>query len=331
MDAIIFGGGVAKGAFAAGAMSVLAKAGLRVRRIVGTSSGALNAAYLASAVRSGTEAAAGDELVRIWLEEGTLTHGFNLSLRGIVDFEGVSTSATLLSLLRRHIRPSTARHPVDVRIVTTNSAGERGTLEPGRQGTTFEHVLRYEGATFDSEVSLESLFDGVAASAAFPGAFVPFPLEIGGKQVPCFDGGLTDNTSVKQAIDGAPDVDRVFVIVPYPTLLEPAPERRGLALAAHLVEILTEERLYRDLREAYAVNATLARLEVEFPEPSARAAVLRAFGWSDRRRLEIVEIRPSAPLEGGPFDGFLSRRLRENYVAKGQDAARAWLAAREEG
>jgi hypothetical protein len=71
--------------------------------------------------------------------------------------------------------------------------------------------------------------------------------------------------------------------------------KRDLALPRalqRLVEILTAERLYRDLREAYAVNATLARLEAAVRDPVARAAVLRAFGWGDRRKLEIVEIRP---------------------------------------
>jgi NTE family protein len=324
MDAIIFGGGVAKGAFGAGAISVLASTGLRVRRIVGTSSGALNAAYYARAVRSGAEDVAGDELARIWLDEGTLADGFNVSFRGVFGLEGISTSAKVFALLRRHIRPSTGRHPVDVRLVTTNSAGERAPLEPHRQGTTFEHVLRYDGAALDDEAGLESLFEGVAASSAFPGAFVPFPLHLRGREVLCFDGGLTNNSAVKYAVEDA-DVDRIFVIVPYPVLLEPAPALRGLALVEHLLEILAQERLFRDLREAYAVNATLARLEAEVPDPGARAAILKTFGWSDRRRLEIVEIRPAAPLEGGPFDGFLSRRLREDYVASGREVARGWL------
>lgn len=325
MDAVIFGGGVAKGAFAAGALSVLAAAGLRVRRIVGTSSGALNAAYFARAVRSGEGGVAGEELARIWLDEGTLAQGFNVSLRGILDFEGISTGAKVLALLRRHIQPSTGRCPVDLRLVATNSAGQPGSLEPGRRGTTFEHVLRYDGAALDDEAGLESLFAGVAASSAFPGAFLPSPLQIGGRDVPCFDGGLVNNTAVKYAIEGAPDVDRIFVIVPYPVLVGAVPELRGLALVAHLVEVLVEERLYRDLREAYAVNATLAQLELEVPNPAARAAILRAFGWSDRRKLEIIEIRPTAPLEGGPFDGFLSRRLREDYVGSGREVAQAWL------
>lgn len=197
MDAIIFGGGVAKEAFSAGALSVLAHAGLRVRRIVGTSSGALNAAYYVQAVRSGTDDVAGDELVRIWLEEGTLAEAFNVSAKGLLTLEGISTSDKILAMLRRHVRPSTGRHPVNLRLVTTNSAGERGPLEPNRQGTTFEHVLRYDGTALDDEAGLESLFDGVAASAAFPLVFVPFPLRVGGRIAPCFDGGLTNNTPVK--------------------------------------------------------------------------------------------------------------------------------------
>jgi hypothetical protein len=138
------------------------------------------------------------------------------------------------------------------------------------------------------------------------------------------DGGLTNNTPLKYAIEDA-DIDRVFVIVPYPTVLSPALELRGVSLVAQLVEILVAERLFRDLREAYSVNATLARLEAEVPDPGARATILKTFGWSDRRRLEIVELRPAAPLDGGPFDGFLSRRLREDYVRRGREVAQAWL------
>lgn len=328
MDAVVLAGGVAKGAFLAGAISVLAKAGLRVRRVVGTSSGALCAAHYARAIRSGTEASAGDELARIWLEEGTLTDGFTVSARGIARLEGISTSAKVLGLLRRHVPPATARVPVDVRLVTTDAAGVSARLAPGREGTTFERVLRYEGTTLDDEPGLESLFSGVAASSALPGAFIPYPLAIDGRPVPCVDGGLTNNTPLKYAIEDAPDIDRVFVIVPYPTVLGPPLELRGVSLVAQLVEIMVAERLYRDLREAYSVNATLARLEAEVPDGEARAAALRAFGWSNRRRLEIVEIRPTVPLEGGPFDGFLSRPLREDYVSMGRQVAESWVCSR---
>jgi NTE family protein len=324
MDAIILGGGVAKGAFGAGALAELGKAGLRVRRLVGTSSGAINAAFYARAVRSGAEREGGEELARIWIEEATLTDGFNVSLRGIAGAEGISTSAKLVSLLRRHIPPSTGRHPVDLRLVTTSLRGERGSLAPGKPGTTFEHVLRYGEAALDTSASLEGVFHGVAASAAFPGAFVPVPVEIDGEAVSCVDGGATNNTPVKYAIEAAGEVDRIFVVAPYPALVEGASGPRGLSLLSQLVDALIEERLYRDLREANSVNAALERLE-ELLQPAVLAGVLRALEWSNRRRLELVELRPFAELSGGPFDGFVSRRLREQYVHAGRAAARAWL------
>ena len=46
-------------------------------------------------------------------------------------------------------------------------------------------------------------------------------------------------------------IDRVFVISPHPRVAEPRGEAlRGVGLLAHLVDILVNERLYRDLREA---------------------------------------------------------------------------------
>ena len=69
-DALVLAGGVAKGAFSAGALSVLsdpetkARLGLDVSRIVGASSGALNGVFYAAAIRSGNEAFAGQRLAQ---------------------------------------------------------------------------------------------------------------------------------------------------------------------------------------------------------------------------------------------------------------------------
>jgi hypothetical protein len=80
--------------------------------------------------------------------------------------------------------------------------------------------------------------------------------------------------------------------------------------------------LYRDLREAYDVNRALRALERALPISSLRERALAALGWSGRRVLDIVEIRPHETLEGDAFAGFFSRRLREDYVRAGRHAAR---------
>lgn len=324
MDAVVLAGGVTKGAFEAGALAVLVRAGLRVRRIVGTSAGALNAAFLARAVRAGDEVDAGEKLARLWIEDGTLSGAFDLSFGALLRGEGVSDSAKIRALLREHVRPSEERHRVDLRLVTTSLLGAPRPISRERCATTFEHVIHFDGSVFNDDSTLSTLYEGVAASAAIPGAFAPVHLCVDGHSVPCVDGGAVNETPIKHALEGAPEVDRIFVIVPYPALYDaPTSRPSGVALAVHLVEILIQERLYRDLRAAHATNDALARLEHEGPE--TRRRVLAALRWEDRRRVEIVEIRPSSPLEGGAFDGLLSRELRARYVAAGREAALGWL------
>ncbi len=75
------------------------------------------------------------------------------------------------------------------------------------------------------------------------------------------------------------------------------------------------------------MNRALLALEARFGQGAALEDALAALGWSGRRQLEIVEIRPELPLEGGAFDGFFDRELRRRYVGAGEDAARAALGA----
>lgn len=328
VDALVLAGGVAKGAFTAGAVRALAEevASLRVRRIVATSAGALNGVFLAAALRDGRAlSVAAAELAALWREKATVSGAFDITPTGIATRTGLSTSAKLLGLMRQYIHPARQRRPVDFRVVTTNAAGK-----PGRVGdhaaTTFEHVARFGGEFFDHEEGLEEVFRAVCASAAFPVAFQPMELALENGPAPCFDGGLTDNAPVKHALED-PGVNRVFVVAPYPSVYEGPPHLRGGALLVHLADILVQERLYRDLREAHATNAALLELERIVPEPRARAAVLDAIGWRGRRPVELIELRPAAALAGGAFDGFVRVTLRESYLAAGEQAVHAWLDA----
>lgn len=325
-DALILAGGVAKGAFAAGAVLALAqRTPLRVRRIVATSAGALTAVFLASAVRDGRDlGVAASELVGLWRSKATAADSFDLSPGALAARTGFSTNRKLLSLLRKYVRPARGRRPIELRLVMTNSSGEAGELADGDEATTFEHVARFSGTSFDTAEGLETVFRAACASSAFPVAFQPVDIPIQGKSVPCFDGGLVDNAPVKLAVDD-PFVSRVFVVVPYPPVYQPPPRLQGGALLIHLAEIVIQERLYRDLREAHATNEALGRLEALVPDPRARAAILDALGWRGRRRIEIVEIRPNETLPGGAFDGLFRPSLRETYIEAGAEAAETWF------
>ena len=333
-DALVLAGGVAKGAFTAGALSVLsdpetkARLGLDVTRIVGASSGALNGVFYAAAIRSGMEAFAGQRLAQIWLDDATIGGAFDFSFRNLLGGVGLSTDAKLLSLLRRHIGPSQgALLPIQLRLVVTNADGEPVSTEDGAVATTFEHVVDLEGPDFDTPEALERVFVATAASAALPGAYAPVPIDVGGRTVRGLDGGLVDDTPLGHALAGAPEITRVFVLVPSPRVRTEPVDLHGVALASHVFDILVEERLVRDLRHVARVNRVLTRLPSLVADPGERAALLDALGWTGRRPVQLVEIRPESALPGDGFSGFTSLPLRQQYVQAGGEAATRVLAA----
>lgn len=328
-DAIVYAGAASKGAFGAGALSVLTepdvktRLGLDVVRLVGASSGALNAAFHAGAIRAGDELGAGRRLADLWIERATVFGTFDFSLRDIVRETGLSTDANVLKLLRETVPPRPGSSSIDLRIVVTNTDGRT----TDGFGTDFKRALDFTGRDFDTAAAIERVYLAVAASAALPGIFAPVPIELDGRVARGLDGGLVDDTPIGHALAGAPAVSRVFVVAPFPFRRTEPPDLGGIGLAGHILDILVEQRLYRDLRGVARVNESLSRLAAAVPEEERRAAVLDALGWTGRRTLHVVQIRPAADLPGNALSGFASRSLREAYVQSGIDAARAVVAA----
>ena len=325
--AIIFSGGVAKGAFGAGALEVLTANGVRFDRIVGASSGALNAVLVAAAVRRGCAELAAERLVQLWLDDARWTRFLDPSARAIFGARGISDSDRLIALMRAQVAALPAGTPADVelRLVVTSIDGVDVATVEG-PATTFEDVRRFTSHAFDSDELLETVFRAAAASAAFPGLFAPVPLPPHG---PAVDGGVVSNAPIKEATaDG--DIGRVFVIVPYPAREEQRREHAGAELVGRLVEILIQERLYRDLREAAERNRSLGALHALVRDHKMTREqlheVLVSIGWQKSRQLEIIPIRPPHALAGGAFSGFFDRSLRASYVEEGRNAARTALA-----
>lgn len=318
--ALVLAGGVAKGAFEAGALRVLTEAGVTFGRIVAASSGVLNGALMAAAVRAGREREAARRLVTLWENEADWKRVFRFTARGIFAGHGISTSDKVIARLRREvgaILEGGERRPIGLHIVVTALAGATGFI--GRKpATTFEEVVHFDEGSFDAEGRRERVIQTAAASAAFPGIFEPIDLPGVG---PCVDGGIVNNAPIGLAIDCG--CERVIVISPYPMTEAP---RRRLALSAlvsRLGDALIRERLYRDLRAAERVNRRLdwiAELERTGSIMLGRdEAVRRSLGLG--RKVEIVTICPEKDLEGDALAGFFNRRLRMSYIAAGAEAA----------
>ncbi len=332
--AIVVGGAVAKGAFAAGALAYvtekLQRENTPIRALVGTSSGALNAVKIATGVRMGEPAEAADELVELWVKKARAWDIAKLDPISAIRWGGVSGSEELIRILEEACPLPAAGadlQPVALRIVVTPLQGDK---EPH---TSFEHVERFRDAELEHAASRKRMFNAAAASAAFPFAFKPVRMSGLG---PCVDGGIVNNTPIKEAIAHDPDIDRVFVILADPAKMRLSEERArslaGIPLGLRLVEMLINERFVRDLDEARDVNAWLAELdrlvEHEKLSPDTRGEVIRALYHRDPsefRHLDLIEIRPQEELNGNPFKAFFDAKLRADYIDLGRKAAeRAW-------
>jgi NTE family protein len=325
--AVILAGAVAKGAFEAGALKVLAEklaaSDGRIVRIVAASSGALNATLLAAAVHAGNLPEATANLARLWVREGGLFHAFHLNLGDFFTLKGVSDQRNLLQLLSSHVKPRSSGEEIELRIVVASLRGAAGQIG-NNAATTYETTFRFTKSHFESQEGLDKVFAAAAASSSFPGAFAPF--DLGPPVGPCVDGGAVNNTPVKHALENA-SVDSIVVIG---ATVENAPpgsfdDLSGSSLAGHVADVLINERLYRDLREAERVNTGLRNLDALGLPPETLARVKTAIGWTGRRPVPILRVRPLAPLPGNSFSGFVSPSLREQYVALGEQRAREVL------
>lgn len=324
--ALVLAGAVAKGAFEAGVLSVLAERGIAIDAIVATSAGALNAAVYATGVRFGNERLAAEVLLALWSDKAEWRHVVSPSLRGIFGRQGLSTTQALQRIVSDGMErvagaPSAGRHAVSLQLVTTTLRGKLH--EPkGVPATTFEHVLKLDASDFDDAAGRAKVAHAAVASGAFPLLYIPVEVDGVG---PCVDGGAVNNTPISWAVDAG--AERVIVVTGNPLEI-PAETLAGATLVGKEVDIAINERLFRDLVQARRVNQKLRAIDValeQLPEPqreTARVVVQSALGWSP---LLITEIRPEKPLQGDAFSGLSDRAQRLSYLDAGRQAAKRVL------
>jgi NTE family protein len=223
--ALVLAGGGSLGAVQVGTLRALVEAGIEFDLVVGTSVGAVNAAWLVGdPTRAGVE-----QLSRIW-------HGLRRGdvfptnpLRGILAAAGqrrsVVSGGALRSLLTRHLRFERLDQPaIGLHVVA-------GDVQTG------EEVLLSAGPAVDA----------IMASTAIPGVFPP--VRLGGRWY--IDGGVLNNCPISHAVELGADI--VWVLpAGYPCALTTPPNSAiGMALQGLTLliqrRLLEEARRYRDM------------------------------------------------------------------------------------
>jgi NTE family protein len=182
---VVLGGGATLGALEVGVIDVLARHGVRPDLLVGTSVGAINAAFWAFDPRPDV----GERLLKFWLEadRSTLMPDGPIPLVGrMVQRKNHLTTQTALATMIRRALPDEAvieQSLIPLAVVATDTRlGDRVVLRSG------------------------PLLPAVLASSAIPGLFPP--VEIGKRRLA--DGGLVANCDIETAI--ANDMTDILVV-----------------------------------------------------------------------------------------------------------------------
>ncbi len=226
MIGFVLTGGASLGAVQVGMLQALARRGIRPDFLIGSSAGALNAAFLA-----GKEWPAGAaELERIWLglsRRDVFPMGPLSSLLGLFGGrEHVISPSGVEALINRHIpymRLEEAAIPI--------------------------HVMATDVLTgAEVRISRGPVVEALRASTAIPGIFPP--VHIGHHYL--MDGGVANNAPLSQAIDLGADV--VYVLPAGYACGLRNPPASALAMAVHALSLVLNQKLV-DAVERSSENA----------------------------------------------------------------------------
>jgi predicted acylesterase/phospholipase RssA len=317
--ALVLAGAVSKGAFGVGAVSLMARKQLPIRRIAATSSGALTAAVIGAGMATGRSELAAQVSRETWLDHGAWGDIEHVSLGDWFHARGLLDTSRLVSLVREGIERVVAGWSGTPTSSTVTLVTTRLNPLPDAVGPlpTYEHPITFGAPDFVNPDRWSQIATVAAASATFPGVFAPTLVD----GSPCVDGGAVNNTPIAFVLDD-PSVRRIVVVTSEPGRVLEATEFGGPALVSRIAEILINERVSNDIATATKTNARLdavvRALDSTAASPQTKAAVLGALGW---RKLALTVIQPDQELGGNSFSGFFDRALREAYVEAGERAA----------
>ncbi len=255
--ALVLPGGGGRGAYQVGVAKALAELGIEFDMILGTSIGALNAAFL---VQGDLE-----RLENIWCsirmtDIFRLPSAAQLSSMILGTKLGLLDTAPLEAILRREVDLKKLKaSKTTVGLVTTDLCS-----------------LETRLITIDDIASTEELIDILMATSAVPVAFPPRQLEGHGLWV---DGGLVKNTPVQAAVDRG--AEEIFVVLLHPERITACPTNM-LQLIARCLDIVLDAS---------------ARKEIEVMEVYNRLLAEGAKEAAGHRRIDIRLIQPRKPVD----------------------------------
>jgi len=270
--AFVLAGGASLGALQVGMLRALYERGVAPDLLVGTSVGALNAAFIATRPPSCRTAS---ELARVWCEIrredvfpaslSTLVRGFSGARNHLVPPHG------LRRLAARHLEiEDLADAAIPLHLVAFD-------LRTGRE------VLLSAGPAHEALV----------AAASIPGVFPPVPLG----DALLIDGGVTNNTPISHAV--ALGAERIYVLTSrHPERARIQPPASAVDAAMYALGLLVDSRLmadialYREQAELIVLPAE-SSVQVQPADFDCSSQLIRDGYTAARRALDPLDVKGS--------------------------------------
>jgi NTE family protein len=320
--AVVLAGGGARGAYEMGALSALLPAlepEERPEIVIGTSIGAINAAYLAANADKPPEQQSADGLA-LWrgirYEQMLKPLASVSEARRLVEYFGqvLGTSSRASSVLDpAPLRPTLSRLIEFERIRANVEAGHLSAAAVvTTSGTTSLSVVFHDGGPKPDRDARRGIqyeqtqltVDHVLASAAIPLLFPAVPIDEDAARRWYFDGGTRLNTPIKPALAlGA----RRLIVIALNSLavrreVHPVPRPDALDGATQLIQALLIDPLVNDVHSLATINELLE----DDTEEKTRGHESR----TGRQRIPYILIAPSDPDEIGQV---ATEVYREHY------------------
>ena len=220
--AFVLSGGGSLGAVQVGMLYALAERGVRPDLLIGTSAGAVNAAYVAG---HGTGRQALDDLAATWKR---------LRRQDVFPFEPLRHLRALTGSRDSLCANRNLRHLIDAHLRYRNLEDASIPL----------HIVA-TNLLSGEEVLLSS---GDAASAVLASAAIPGVLPAVHRDgLTLVDGGVADNAALSQAV--ALGADEIYVLPAGFSCALPQPPNGALAVAVQALSLLIEQRLVMDVTQ----------------------------------------------------------------------------------
>ncbi len=272
----VLSGGASLGASQVGMLQALAEREIQPDLLIGTSAGALNAAFIAGHPFTPQTV---ESLATLWRGISVLSvfpPDPAALLKSILGRSGaLCSNRGLRSLIEQNLTFTNLEDaPIPCKMVATNFlTGQEVVLSTGKAA------------------------DAVLASAAIPGIFPPIHRE----GMVLMDGGLANNTAVSHAVEVQPDT--VYVLPSgYSCALKSVP-RTPLGVAVHAMTILIHQRLIMDLTR-YADQTQL----IVLPPPCPISVTPANFGRSEEL-MEAAYAEASRTLDLAPETTHPAQRI----------------------